>query len=155
MEHQPVPVDFAVGEVVNLVADGLLLEELRQRLQTHFEVELRGRVGYGANGLREIKILNRIVRLDDRGLAYEADPRHVELLVKSLGLEGCRKHSSPGAKDNNPETMSDGNLHHEDESTNDLCAALVTEYIRKPNRKGHTVTVNEHANGFCSSGLKY
>ena len=46
--------------------------------------------------MKEMKILNRIVRIDHEGLAYEADPRHVELLVKSLGLEDCKFSSTPG-----------------------------------------------------------
>ena len=79
-------------------------------MQKFFEVELRGRMGYDKGDLREIKILNRVLRLDERGLAYEADPRHVELLVKSLGLESCRKVSSPGVKDQDVVTMSDGAL---------------------------------------------
>ena len=31
-------------------------------------------------------------------LLYEADPRHVELLVKSMGLEGCKPVATPGIK---------------------------------------------------------
>ena len=34
-----------------------------------------------------MRVLNRVIRLDDAGLLLEAGPRHAELLVKSLGLE--------------------------------------------------------------------
>ena len=33
------------------------------------------------------------------GLLYEADPRHVEILTKSLGLVGSKPVCSPGVKD--------------------------------------------------------
>ena len=55
-----------------------------------FDCELRGRLGSEPQDCKEMKLLNRIVRVLDRGLAYEADPRHVELLAKALGLETCR-----------------------------------------------------------------
>ena len=116
------------------------LDWYETELQRYFEVELRGRLGTGSKDLQEIKILNRVVRLDARGLAYEADPRHVELLVKSLGLDGCRRVSSPGSKDKCPELMADGLLPNEDEaSTNELCAAVTKGVQRTPNRKGHNV----------------
>ena len=37
---------------------------------------------------KEIRILNRIVRISKQGLQYEADPRHSELITESLGLKG-------------------------------------------------------------------
>ena len=54
-----------------------------------FDIKLRGRIGTGDHGLKEVQILNRILRVVDDGLAYEADPRHVELLARALGLEDC------------------------------------------------------------------
>ena len=36
----------------------------------------------------EMRILNRVVRLDQKGRLIEADPGHAELLVQSRGLEG-------------------------------------------------------------------
>ena len=45
-----------------------------------------------------MRVLNRIVRITDDGLLYEADPRHAELLAKSLNLENCNKMVTPGVK---------------------------------------------------------
>ena len=42
--------------------------------------------------------MNRIVRIDDHGLRYEADPRHVGLLARSLNLEQCKHVVTPGVK---------------------------------------------------------
>ena len=42
--------------------------------------------------------MNRIIRVGQDGLKYEADPRHVELLAASLGLTGCSPVKTPGVK---------------------------------------------------------
>ena len=67
------------------------------QLEKVFEVKVRGRIGVGTE-MNEIKILNRIVRLDGDGILYEADPRHVDLLAASMGLQGCSTVKSPGVK---------------------------------------------------------
>lgn len=43
-------------------------------------------------------MLNRILRVKDSGLTYEADPRHAELLARSLGLQQSRLVTTPGTK---------------------------------------------------------
>ena len=80
----------------------------------HFDVELRGRLGSEPGDCTKMKILNRVVRVTDSGLAYEADPRHVERLVTALGLEGCRLVGTPGTKDPDVSTAADNGLGHED-----------------------------------------
>ena len=59
------------------------------------------RLGPCPHHSKEIRILNRILKIDADGLKWDADPRHLELLAKSLDLEACRKESIPGdnAKD--------------------------------------------------------
>ena len=49
-------------------------------LAEHFELKIRGRIGEGCPGPNEIKILNRCLKHTERGLEYEADPRHIDLL---------------------------------------------------------------------------
>ena len=66
-------------------------------LQKVFEIKVRGRIGVGTE-MQEIKILNRILRLDEDGLLYEPDPRHVDLLAASMGLKDCSPVKSPGVK---------------------------------------------------------
>ena len=53
----------------------------------------------------EIRNLNQIVRIIDRGLENEADPRHVELIVESLQLQDSKEVSSPGVK--NPDSSTE------------------------------------------------
>ena len=43
------------------------------------------------------------MRITDRGLEYEAHPRHVELMVESLGLKDGKSVVSPGVE--NPDPM--------------------------------------------------
>ena len=52
-----------------------------------------------------MRILNRIVRITPTGVRYEADPRHHELLVRSMGLEAGSSVITPGVKPAKPETM--------------------------------------------------
>ena len=42
------------------------------------------------------------MRITDHGLEYEADPRHVELMVESLGLRDGKSVVSPGVKNPDP-----------------------------------------------------
>ena len=63
------------------------LDHYEKGMQAAFEVKPKGRLGRGPNDPKEMRILNRYVRITERGLSYEADPRHVELLARSLGLE--------------------------------------------------------------------
>ena len=34
---------------------------------------------------KEVRVLNRAIRVDEEGLHYEADPRHSDLQIKSMG----------------------------------------------------------------------
>ena len=45
-----------------------------------------------------MKILNRIVRWTPQGLELEADPRHAELVIQQLNLQGATPLSSPGVE---------------------------------------------------------
>ena len=69
-----------------------------EELQKSFEVKLRGRLGEGCPGPQEIRILNRIVTIDEHGLQYEADPRHCDLLASSLSLSSSSHAATPGVK---------------------------------------------------------
>ena len=74
------------------------LDKYEARLRKSFECKVRGRLGAEAKDDKEIRLLNRIIRITDKGLLYEADPRHAELLAKSMGLEQSRTVATPGVK---------------------------------------------------------
>jgi len=74
------------------------LDKYEAGLRKSFECKVRGRLGAEAKDDKEIRLLNRIIRITDKGLLYEADPRHAELLAKSMGLEQSRTVATPGVK---------------------------------------------------------
>jgi hypothetical protein len=44
-----------------------------------------------------MRVLNRLVHWTDEGIAYEADQRHVEIIIRELGLkEGSMIVNTPG-----------------------------------------------------------
>ena len=51
-----------------------------------------------ATDVKEVKILNKIIRWTARGIELEADPHHAEIVVQELGLEGATPSKVPGAK---------------------------------------------------------
>ena len=76
------------------------LDRYEKGMQEVFECKLKGRLGTGKDDLKEMRVLNRIVRVTDEGLLYEADPRHAEMLVKAFHLEGSTSKAvvTPGVK---------------------------------------------------------
>lgn len=52
--------------------------------------------GSDAGEAQESRILNRLIRWTPEGLEMEADQRHAEMIIESLGLTGARGVSTPG-----------------------------------------------------------
>ena len=61
--------------------------------------KIKGRLGESLTCDKEVRVLNRITRIDESGLLIEADPKHAELLVKSMGYEHPNGVSTPGVKE--------------------------------------------------------
>ena len=79
------------------------LDWYESELAVNFEIKIRGRLGVGCTGDNEIRILNRIVRVDEKGLFYEADPRHVDLIAESMGITTANSVVTPGVKNGDSE----------------------------------------------------
>ena len=58
-------------------------------------------LGCGEGEEKEIRILNNVVRIGPDGIELEADPRHAELVIRELGLEGAKESAVPGSKESN------------------------------------------------------
>ena len=57
-------------------------------------------MGAGKEDVKQLKVLNRIVTWDNTTrINYEADPRHVEIILKQLQLTEAKPVSTPGTKD--------------------------------------------------------
>ena len=74
------------------------LSKFEAGMQKSFECKLKGRLGFGSQDLKEMRVLNRILRVTDDALLYEADPRHAEMMIKSFGLEESKSVVTPGVK---------------------------------------------------------
>ena len=87
--------DFiAVGSEENLKATRAVLEN-----KYKIKVEV---LGTKPGQTRELRILNKVVRLAKSGIELEADPRHVEFTIRDLGLENAKVSTVPGAKESKP-----------------------------------------------------
>ena len=75
------------------------LDWFEGELRESFEIKVRGRLGEGCTGPQELRILNRVISLTEKGLTYEADPRHADLLMSSLNLTEANGAAAPGVKD--------------------------------------------------------
>ena len=111
------------------------LDKYERHMCKAFEVELRGPIGCEAGDATEMKVLNRILRVTSRGLAYEADPRHAELLAVQVGLElrapdsKGRAIRTPCVKQTTDEEVLDEAVQHEDEA---LSVMAVQHAHREP-----------------------
>ena len=74
------------------------LDWLRNEFKKRFEIKFKGRLGPGENDDKAVGILNRVVSWTDRGIEYEADQRHSEIIIAALGLRGKKSTVSPRIK---------------------------------------------------------
>ncbi len=64
-------------------------------MHERFLLKELGRLGGGQGELKELRVLNRVIRWTPAGLKYEADPRHADIVVR--GVAGAeRALSAPG-----------------------------------------------------------
>ena len=73
------------------------LRTTRKALEDKYKIKVDV-LGLGAGQSEEVRILNKVIRMTKHGIELEADPRHVELAIRELGLEGAKVSSVPGAK---------------------------------------------------------
>ena len=81
--------DLAVvvhGDDVSALGRRQDLDWYHKKLAASFEIKIRAVLGEGPGCDTEVRILNRILRLTEDGLLYESDPRHVEMLLRSLEI---------------------------------------------------------------------
>ncbi len=74
------------------------IQWLERELKSKFDIKT-SIIGKKTDDKKEVKILNRIVRFTNNGVEYEADPRHVEILINSMGLGEANPTSSLGTED--------------------------------------------------------
>lgn len=70
-------------------------EELQKAFEVNVEI-----MGKNKHPCTELTLLNRVIEWREwGGLSWEPDPRHGEIVIKSLGLEGGKPSKTPGVKE--------------------------------------------------------
>ena len=96
------------GDDFTLLADEDKLDWFRREISKKLEVKFRGRNGPDSGDDKSIRVLSRVVTWTIKGIKYEADQRHVEIILKQLSLEEASKPvSTPGIKQDGPEDPAD------------------------------------------------
>jgi hypothetical protein len=100
------------GDDFVLTGRAWALDEVKAGMHEHFLLQELGRLGGGQGELRELRVLNRVIRWTPAGLKYEADPRQAEIVVRGVaGAEralsapgtGSKDFESPGDEEDLPE----------------------------------------------------
>ena len=75
------------------------LEALRDELASFFEIkhEILGR---RPGDVQQLRVLNRVITLEECSITWEADPRHLEVLKESLGMKDAKGLKVPGTVEN-------------------------------------------------------
>ena len=74
------------------------LEWLRVGLSDKYSIKTHV-LGDGPGQKPEVRVLNRILQWHpNEGVSYEADPRHVDRLIRETGSESLQAVSTPGTK---------------------------------------------------------
>ena len=125
------------------------LKWMEQQLANKYQIKTQ-LLGPNDGNVQELKILNRIIAWNlVQGITYEADPRHVEIVVEQLGLQNAKPVVTPGTKE-------EGTTHEDseqllDENETSKCRALVARcnYL-SPGRPDISYSVKELARSMAS-----
>ena len=74
------------------------LKWMQERLGEKYQLTVEA-LGPGKQHVKEVRMLNRIIRWTKEGLEYEADPRHVEIMIDQLDLKNAKPAVTPGSKE--------------------------------------------------------
>ena len=66
-----------------------MLQWLQEEISKWYRTKVRGLLGPEAGDEKSIVILNRVLEWRNEGIAIEADPRHVELLLQEMCMQSC------------------------------------------------------------------
>ena len=90
------------GDDFITLGGGEALSGVGRAVSDRCTIKVRAILGAGCDDAKEVRILNRYVRWKSDGgknwMEYEPDPRHSELIVKSLNLESAKGVTTPSVK---------------------------------------------------------
>ena len=88
-------------------------------------------LGGDPGDVQSVKVLNRQISWKDDGIHWEADPRHVEILARHLGLVGASTVKTPGDKNDIDKTFRYRDVDGESEGLDEETANYVDELLLK------------------------
>ena len=74
------------------------LKWMKAQLEKQYELKKQV-LGPDEGDLKQVRVLNRVLTWSDEGIAYEADPRHAEIVIAELGLKEAKGVVAPGTKE--------------------------------------------------------
>ena len=95
------------GDDFTFLCSGDQVSWVKTLMSTRYEIKIRGVLGDEKTDDKSIRILNRLLEWRKSGITYEADPRHVEIVLNDLDMKNCASVGTPGVKlkvdpDNDP-----------------------------------------------------
>ncbi len=90
------------------------LAETQKTLADKYKIKVE-KLGADAGDVKEVRVLNKVIRYTSEGLELEADPRHAELVVRDLEVEGSKTFRTPGVKVENKQVMKGSDDEQEDD----------------------------------------
>ena len=84
------------GEDFTALGSDRDVDWFRSKKQKRFEVKIMGHIGPDPGDQKSIRILNRVVAWTPKGITYEMDKRHAEIIVATLGPLDSKAVSTSG-----------------------------------------------------------
>lgn len=84
------------------------LDESEHATKQHFELKTKGRLGLDEGGVRDMRVLNRVLKLQEGKPLYGPDLRNARLFINAFELGGGNFAVTPGLT---PNTIEDENPH--------------------------------------------
>ena len=83
------------GDDIVFVGKRRWLEEANKGLGNRYGIKSKW-IGPGKNDSRSGQVLGRVITYSEKGIKYEADPRHAEIIVEMLNLTQTKPVRLPG-----------------------------------------------------------
>ena len=98
---------------------------LSAQFKKRFKIKVRGILGPDNHDTHEITLLNKVVSWNSEGIQYEADQRHVEILLKAFKHDSVKGVSTPGVNPSEKDAQEDDDepLSPDEASLYRACAA--------------------------------
>ena len=77
------------GDDFTVAGNDSELKYVAEVFHNKYKTKVRRILGPDLHDMKAMTILNRIVEWTNAGIQYEADPRHVDLIIEELGLESA------------------------------------------------------------------